>query len=48
LTPTVKDVKKLLGTFSGGLHHVLAYGNYAESIEEFCKLLDIKVVSEIN
>jgi len=43
---SVKDAKKLLRTFSGGLHRVLACGNYVESILSLCRLLDIEVVSE--
>jgi len=43
---SVEDAKKLLRTFSGGLHRVLAYGNHVESILSLCRLLDIEVVSE--
>jgi L-fucose isomerase-like protein len=42
----IEDAKKLLRTFSGGLHRVLAYGDYVEPLEDLCRLLDIEVVSE--
>ncbi|MGC9359836.1 MAG: L-arabinose isomerase family protein [Anaerolineae bacterium] len=42
----VPDARKLLRTFSGGLHRVLAYGNHVESLGDLCRLLGIEMVSE--
>lgn len=44
----VEDAKKLLRTFSGGLHRVLAYGDHVEQIESLCRLLGIEVASEVS
>jgi len=43
---SVPDAKKLLRTFSGGLHRVLAYGDHVEGVEELCRLLGIEVIRE--
>jgi hypothetical protein len=37
---------RLLRTFSGRLHRVLAYGDHVEPLKDLCRLLDIEVVSE--
>lgn len=43
---SVENAKKLLRNYSGGLHRVLAYGNYVEPISDLCRLLSIDVVGE--
>ncbi|MCD6291816.1 MAG: hypothetical protein J7M34_15070 [Anaerolineae bacterium] len=43
---SVQDARRLLRTFAGGLHRVLAYGNHVESIFDLCRLLDISVIEE--
>ena len=43
---SVEHAKRLLRTFSGGLHRVLAYGDHAEPISDLCRLLGIDVVEE--
>jgi len=42
----VRNAKKMLRTFSGGLHRVLAYGDHVEAISDLCRLLGIEVVEE--
>ena len=43
----VKDAKKMLKNYSGGLHRVLFYGDWVEEIEDMGKLLGFEVVFEM-
>ena len=45
---SIGDARRLLRTFSGGLHRVLAYGDHVEQIESLCRLLGIEVASEVS
>ncbi|MCD6505710.1 hypothetical protein J7M22_03700 [Candidatus Poribacteria bacterium] len=42
----VRNAKRMLRTFSGGLHRVLAYGDHVEAISDLCRLLGIEVAEE--
>ena len=42
----VRNARRMLRTFSGGLHRVLAYGDHVEAISDLCRLLGIEVVEE--
>ncbi len=43
----VKDAKKMLENYSGGLHRVLFYGEWTEEVKDLGKLLGFEVVEEM-
>jgi len=43
----VKDVRKFVENFKGGLHRVVVYGDYLEDLEDLAKLMGLRYVLEI-